>query len=346
LSSLAPAGRVFIVCSDRVGARLPWAGVMNRVAVLDDYQRAAGRMADWASLPDAAVTFFSDHLSEEAPLASRLADFDVVVAMRERTPFPRALLTRLPRLRLLVTTGMRNAAIDLLAAAELGVTVCGTAGSGTSTAELTWALILALVRHVPAEDAAVRSGGWQHTLGVDLADRTLGVLGLGNIGRRVAAVGAAFGMEVIAWSQNLTAEAAAAAAARRVEREELFRLADVLTIHLVLSERTRGLVGAAELAVMKPSAYLVNTSRGPIVDEAALTAHLRAGAIAGAALDVYGVEPLPADDPLRALPNTVLTPHLGYVTERTYRTFYGQAVEDIAAYLAGRPVRVLAAPAL
>lgn len=314
---------------------------MIRVAVLDDYQRVAARLADWAQLPDAAVTFFDDHLVDLQRLATRLAEFDVVVAMRERTPFGPDLLSRLPRLRLLVTTGMRNAAIDLGAAARLGVTVCGTGGSGNGTPELTWALILALLRHVPAEDASVRSGGWQHTVGTDLAGATLAVLGLGNIGRRVAAVGKAFGMDVIAWSQNLTPEAAAAGGATRVERDDLFRLADVLTIHLVLSDRTRGLVGARELALLKPTARLVNTSRGPIVDEAALVEHLRAGRIAGAALDVYGVEPLPADHPLRTLSSTVLTPHLGYVTERGYRRFYGEAVEDIAAFLAGRPLRVL-----
>jgi phosphoglycerate dehydrogenase-like enzyme len=316
---------------------------MVRVAILDDYQQVSGRMADWpAVVPDAEVTAFADHLASEDGVAARLAGFDVVVAMRERTPFPRSLLARLPRLRLLVTTGMRNAAIDLAAAAELGITVCGTAGSSTSTPELTWALILALVRHVPEEDASIRAGGWQRTVGTDLAGATLGVLGLGNLGRRVAAVGLAFGMDVIAWSQNLTAEAAAAAGARRVEREDLFRLADVLTIHLVLSDRTRGLVGTPELALMKPTAYLVNTSRGPIVDEAALADRLRAGRLAGAALDVYGVEPLPPGDPLRTLPRSVLTPHLGYVSERTYRAMYGEAAEDVAAYLAGRPVRVLA----
>ena len=315
---------------------------MTRVAILDDYQQVAGQIVDWpAALPGAEVTSFADHLDDEDAVAARLADFDVVVAMRERTPFRRSLLGRLPRLRLLVTTGMRNAAIDLAAAAELGITVCGTAGSGSSTVELTWALILALGRHVPAEDASIRAGGWQHTVGTDLAGATLGVLGLGNLGRRVAAIGLAFGMEVVAWSQNLTAEAAAAVGARRVEREELFRLSDVLTIHLVLGDRTRGLVGAAELGLMKRTAYLVNTSRGPIVDEAALAEHLRAGLIAGAALDVYGVEPLPAGDPLRTLPSSVLTPHLGYVSERTYLTFYGEAAEDIAAFLAGRPVRVL-----
>jgi len=316
---------------------------MIQLAVLDDYQRVAARMADWAAVvPDAEVTCFADHLADEDAVAARLAGFDAVVAMRERTPFPRSLLARLPRLRLLVTTGMRNASIDLAAAAELGITVCGTAGSGTATGELTWGLILALARRVPAEDAGVRAGGWQRTVGMDLAGATLGVLGLGNIGRRVAAVGLAFGMDVIAWSQNLTTEAAAAVGVRRVEREALFREADVLTVHLVLSDRTRGLVGRDELALMKPTAYLVNTSRGPIVDEAALAEHLRAGRIAGAGLDVFSVEPLPADDPLRSLPNTVLTPHLGYVTERTYRTFFREAAEDVAGFLAGAPVRVLA----
>ena len=310
--------------------------------MLDDYQGVARDMADWGSLPDGAqVSYFHDHLTDEDELVSRLRGFEVVVAMRERTPFPRSLLARLPTLRLLVTTGMRNAAIDLQAATEAGVTVAGTGGIGTHTAELTWALILSLLRHVPAEDASVRAGGWQRTVGTDLAGKTLGVLGLGNIGRRVAAIGLAFGMEVIAWSQNLTAEAAAAAGAAWVEKAALFGRADVLTVHLVLGDRTRGLVGAAELAAMKPTAYLVNTSRGPIVEEAALVECLRQGRIAGAGLDVYDTEPLPADHPLRALHNTVLTPHLGYVTEGSYRVFYTEAVEDIAAFCAGSPVRVL-----
>jgi phosphoglycerate dehydrogenase-like enzyme len=313
-----------------------------RVAVLDDYQHVAQGTADWESLPGGTeVSFFHDHLAGEDELVDRLSAFEIVVAMRERTPFGRSLLARLPGLRLLVTTGMRNAAIDLEAATELGVTVAGTGGVGTHTAELTWALILSLLRHVPSEDASMRAGGWQRTVGTDLAGKTLAVLGLGNVGRRVTAAGLAFGMEVIAWSQNLTAETAAAAGAARVDKAELFTRADVLTIHLVLGERTRGLVGAAELAAMKPTARLVNTSRGPIVDEAALVACLRGGQIAGAALDVYDVEPLPPDHPLRTLPNVVLTPHLGYVTENSYRAFYGGAVEDIAAFLAGSPVRVL-----
>jgi phosphoglycerate dehydrogenase-like enzyme len=316
---------------------------VTRVAVLDDYQGVALRLADWASLP-ADVVVFRDHVPDEASVAARLADFDVVVAMRERTPFPRSLIARLPRLRFLVTTGMRNASIDLRAAAERGVLVSGTGGLPSPTAELTWALILALVRHVPQEDRATRDGRWQETLGTTLSGKTLGVLGLGQLGSRVARVGRAFEMEVLAWSQNLTAERAAAAGATLAgSKDELLTRADVVTIHLVLGERTRGLLGARELALMRPSAYLVNTSRGPIVDERALIAALRAGTIAGAGLDVYDEEPLPPDHPLRRLPNTVITPHLGYVTEETYRIFYPQALEDVRAFLAGSPVRVLSA---
>jgi phosphoglycerate dehydrogenase-like enzyme len=314
-----------------------------RIAILDDYQGVARRLADWASLPAGAdVVVFPDHVADEAAVAARLADFDVVVAMRERTPFPRTLLDRLPRLRLLVTTGMRNASIDLRAAADRGVLVCGTGGLPSPTAELTWALILALVRHVPREDRATRDGRWQETLGTTLSGKTLGVLGLGQLGSRVARVGRAFEMEVLAWSQNLTAERAAAVGATLAGScDELLARADVVTIHLVLSDRTRGLLGARELALLRPPAYLVNTSRGPIVDERALIAVLRAGAIAGAGLDVFDEEPLPRDHPLRQLPNTVITPHLGYVTEETYRNFYAQALEDIRAFLAGAPVRVL-----
>ena len=315
---------------------------MTRVAILDDYQGVALRMADWASLPPGVdVAVFQDHAAGEERVAARLADFDVVVAMRERTPFPASLLARLPRLRLLVTTGMRNASIDVRAAADRGVLVCGTAGLPYPTAELTWALILSLVRRVPREDRATREGRWQETLGTGLNGKTLGVLGLGTLGSRVARVGRAFEMEVLAWSQNLTAERAAAAGATLVGRDELLERADVVTIHLVLSERTRGLVGARELGLMRREAYLVNTSRGPIVDEAALIQAVRAGAIAGAGLDVYDEEPLPPDHPLRRLPNTVITPHLGYVTEETYRIFYGQALEDVRAFLAGTPVRAL-----
>jgi phosphoglycerate dehydrogenase-like enzyme len=314
---------------------------VTRVAILDDYQGVALRLADWASLP-ADVVVFRDHVASEPGVAARLADFDAVVAMRERTPFPRTLIERLPRLRLLVTTGMRNASIDLRAAADRGVVVCGTHGLPSPTAELTWGLILALVRHVPQEDRATREGRWQETLGTTLSGKTLGVLGLGQLGSRVARVGRAFEMEVLAWSQNLTDERAAAVGATRAEsRDALLARADIVTIHLVLSERTRGLLGARELALMRPTAYLVNTSRGPIVDEPALIAVLRAGVIAGAGLDVYDEEPLPPDHPLRRLPNTVITPHLGYVTEETYRIFYPQALEDVRAFLAGAPVRVL-----
>jgi phosphoglycerate dehydrogenase-like enzyme len=299
-------------------------------------------MADWRSLPAGVdVVPFRDHLAAEAAVAARLATFDAVVAMRERTPFPRSLLERLPRLRLLVTTGMRNASIDLHAAAERGVLVCGTRGLPYPTAELTWALILSLVRHVPREDRATRQGGWLETLGTGLNGKTLGVLGLGTLGSRVARIGRAFEMDVVAWSQNLTAERAAAVGARLVDRDELLGRADVVTVHLVLGERTRGLLGARELALMRPTAYLVNTSRGPIVDERALIEALRAGTIAGAGLDVYDEEPLPADHPFRRLPNTVITPHLGFVTEETYRLFYQDALEDVRAYLAGTPVRVL-----
>ena len=315
---------------------------MTRIAILDDYQDVARRMADWSSLPSGVeVVVFRDHLAAEAAVAARLADFDVVVAMRERTPFPRTLLERLPRLRLLVTTGMRNASIDLRAAADRGVLVCGTGGLPYPTAELAWALILSLVRHVPREDRATRLGGWQETLGTGLNGKMLGVLGLGTLGSRVARIGRAFEMDVVAWSQNLTTERAAAVGARLVDRDKLLGRADVVTIHLVLSERTRGLIGARELALMRKTAYLVNTSRGPIVEEPALIRALEVGAIAGAGLDVYDEEPLPRDHPFRRLPNTVITPHLGYVTEETYRIFYGEALEDVRAYLAGAPVRAL-----
>jgi phosphoglycerate dehydrogenase-like enzyme len=315
---------------------------VTRVAILDDYQGVALGLADWGRLPaDVEVVVFRDHLADLDAVAARLAEFDVVVAMRERTPFPRALFARLPRLRCLVTTGMRNAAIDLGAAAGQGVLVCGTEGLPSPTAELTWGLILALLRRIPAEDRAVRDGRWQESLGLGLHDKTLGVIGLGRLGSRVARVGRAFEMRVLAWSQNLTAERATEAGATRVDRDELLARSDVVTLHLVLSERTRGVIGARELALMKPTAYLVNTSRGPLVDEAALVRALREGTIAGAGLDVYDEEPLPRDHPLRRLPNTVLTPHLGYVTEETYRVFYGQALEDVEAFLRGQPTRVL-----
>jgi phosphoglycerate dehydrogenase-like enzyme len=315
---------------------------MIRVAILDDYQGVALSLADWQSLhPHAQMQAFSDHLDDREALARRLHAFECVVLMRERTPFPRGLFEKLPNLRLLVTAGMRNASIDLAAATERGVQVSGTEMLGYPTAELAWGLILALLRHIPRDEQALREGRWQTTLGIGVRGKTLGVLGLGKLGTQVAAIGKAFGMNVIAWSQNLTAERAAAAGARLVSKEELFAAADVLTIHVVLSDRTRGLVGAADLARMKKTAYLVNTSRGPIIDEAALIAVLRDHRIAGAALDVFEPEPLPAGHALTRLDNLVLTPHLGYVTEENYRLLYAHAVEDIRAFLDGKVLRPL-----
>jgi phosphoglycerate dehydrogenase-like enzyme len=321
-----------------------------KIVVLDDYQRVARTYADFDKLsegdPGVTVEVLHEHIDDQDALVTALSGAAVVVAMRERTPFPAALFDRLPDLRLLVSTGMRNAAIDLAAAAAHGVVVSGTNMAGASTkssntAELTWALILAVQRHVVAEDRALRSGRWQTTVGTDLAGSTLGVLGLGRLGSQVAGIGRAFDMRVIAWSANLTAERAAATGAQWVPKDELFAASDVLTIHQKLSDRTVGLVGAAELAAMKPSAVLINTSRGPIVDEAALAAALHAGSIAGAGLDVYGTEPLPAEHPLRDAPNTVLLPHLGYVTRNGYHAMYTQIVEDILAWRAGEPVRLL-----
>jgi len=314
-----------------------------RVAVLDDYQRVARDYADWDSLAPHEVVFFHEPIPANE-LVRTLEPFDAVALMRERTAFPAAAIEALPRLRLLVTTGMRNASVDLDAARAAGVTVCGTEALGHPTAELAWGLILALARRIPTEDASLRAGRWQTTVGIGLHGKTLGVLGLGRLGAQVAGFGTAFGMRVIAWSQNLTAERAAECGAELVTRERLFGEADVLTIHLVLSDRTRGLVGAAELTSMKRTALLVNTSRGPIVDEAALAAALADGAIAGAAVDVFGTEPIPADHPLLAAPNIVLTPHLGYVSDDGYAIFYPQTVEAIAAFAAGEPVRVIAAP--
>jgi phosphoglycerate dehydrogenase-like enzyme len=291
-----------------------------------------------------AVQVFSDHLSDHDAVRERLKNFEIIVAMRERTPFPRSLLEQLPQLRLLVTTGMRNAAIDLAAASDCGVVVCGTGGVLYPTAELTWGLILALLRQIPTEDRATRAGRWQVSMGVGLQGKVLGVLGLGNLGSQVATIGKAFHMSVIAWSQNLTAERATECGVSLVHKDELFSQADIVTIHLVLSERSRGLVGARELGLMKPTAYLVNTSRGPIVEERALVDALQNKTIAGAALDVFDQEPLPLDHPLRRLENTVITPHIGYVTIETYRIFFDHAVKDIAAFLSGAPTRVLNAP--
>lgn len=317
---------------------------MTKIAILDDYQNVAMQMADWSVLPDdAEITVFNEYLGDADAVAARLADFDVVGIMRERTPFPRALFEKLPNLKLLVTTGMRNASIDLAAAADHGVTVCGTRGLARNTVELTWALILAAARSLPFEDRRMREGGWQTTLGRDLDGATLGIVGLGRLGSQVATIGKAFGMNLIAWSQNLTAERAAEFDAELVSKEDLLARSDFVTIHLVLSGRTRGLIGAAELALMKPDAYLINASRGPIVDEAALIKALEEKQIAGAGLDVYDIEPLPADHPFRRLDNVVLSPHIGYVTGNTYRVFYGDMVEAISGYLDGTSVRQLQA---
>jgi phosphoglycerate dehydrogenase-like enzyme len=318
---------------------------MCRLAILDDYQDVALSLADWSRLePEVEVAVFRDHIADLDALAARLHEFEIVVAMRERTPFPRALFERLPNLRLLVTTGAQNRSIDLDAARAAGVVVCGTGGVGSGTVELTWGLIIAAMRGITREDAAVRAGRWQISLGPELAGRTLGIVGLGRIGQRVAQIAAAFGMSSVAWSENLTGERAAAAGARLVAKDELFKTADVVTIHLVLGERTRGLIGRRELALMKPTAYLVNTSRGPLVDEQALVEALEAGSIAGAALDVFDEEPLPLEHPLRGLPNTVITPHLGYVGRDAYSVFYSEALEDVEAFLAGAPIRLLAPP--
>jgi len=318
---------------------------MVRVAILDDYQHVALQMTDWSVLPaDVEVRVFSDHLTNQGALAERLKDFEVVMAMRERTPFPRSLLERLPTLRLLTTTGMRNAAIDLQAATDCGVVVCGTGGVLSPTAELTWGLILALLRHIPREDQATRTGQWQVSMGIGLHGKVLGVIGLGNLGSQVATVGKAFQMSVLAWSQNLTAERAAQVGATLVSKDELLSESDIVTIHLVLSQRTSGLLGARELALMNPTSYLVNTSRGPFVNVHALVAALQKKTIAGAALDVFDEEPLPLDHPLRRLENTVITPHVGYVTIETYRIFFDQTVENIRAFLNGAPVRVINRP--
>jgi phosphoglycerate dehydrogenase-like enzyme len=317
---------------------------MMRIAVLDDYQRVALKLADWSRLgPDAKVDVFPNNLATADEAAEALQPYDVICLMRERMPMPRALIEKLPKLRLIIVTGARTHTIDFDAAEERGIIVCHTrpGESQHATSELAWGLILSRMRHIPEEHQRVRAGGWQETIGTTLHGKTLGVLGLGKLGSRMAVIAKAFGMEVIAWSQNLTAERAAAAGARLVTKDELFRQADVITIHLVLSDRTRRLVGAAELALMKPTAVLINTSRGPIVDEAALIDALRRGQIRGAGLDVYDREPLPADHPLRQIPNAVLTPHLGYVTEGAYREFFPDMVENILAWRAGKPVRLL-----
>jgi len=305
-----------------------------KIAVLDDYHNVALSMADWSILDErATVTVYNDHLADPDAVVARLRPFEVVCVMRERTPMTRVIIERLPKLRLIASTGPGNASIDLAAAAERGVQVFHTGYWSAPTVELTWALILAAARHLVTETAALRSGGWQQTVGEDLNGRTLGLLGLGRVGSAVARIGKAFGMNLIAWTQNLTAERAAAAGAALVSKEELFRQADIVSIHLVLSRRTHGLVGATELALMKPTARLVNTSRGPIVVEAALVNALRKGEIAGAAIDVFDQEPLPPDHPFRQLPNVLATPHIGYVAQGLYQRFYQDTVQNIRKWL-------------
>jgi phosphoglycerate dehydrogenase-like enzyme len=314
-----------------------------RCVVLDDYQDVARRYADWSVLAGLDVVCLRRHLADPDELVRNLAGAAVVVAMRERTPLPAEVLGRLPDLRLLVTTGMRNASIDLAACAELGITVCGTGSAATPPVELTWTLVLGLLRHLPAETAAMRADGfWQSTVGRDLAGSTLGIVGLGRIGTRVARVAQAFEMDVLAWSPHLTPQRAAEAGVRLAPSlHDLMHAADVVTLHLQLSWSTRGIIGAGELATMRRDAYLVNTARAGLVDNDALLAALEQGRIAGAGLDVFDEEPLPAGDPFRTLPTVLALPHLGYVTEANYRTFFTEAVEDVAAWAAGAPVRVL-----
>ena len=315
-----------------------------RCAVLDDYQDVALSTADWSRLAGSVeVTSLQRHITDQDELVDTIGDCEIVVAMRERTPFTADLFARLPRLRLLITSGMRNASIDLAAAAGHGVTVCGTGSASEPPIELTWALILGLAKHLVPENTALRAGGpWQSTVGTDLHGSRLGLLGLGKIGGAVARIGQAFGMEVTAWSQNLTAERTDALGVRlAASKEELLETSDFVSVHLVLGERTRGLLGADELRRMRPSAYLVNTSRAAVVDQAALARALREGWIAGAAVDVFETEPLPAGDDFRSLPNLLATPHIGFVTQRNYRIYFEQAVEDIEAFLRGEPVRQL-----
>jgi phosphoglycerate dehydrogenase-like enzyme len=313
-----------------------------QVAVLDDYQHVALQSADWSRLDGRAeVHVQHEHQANEADLVASLRDVDVLFAMRERTAFPRSVLDQLPQLRLLITTGPSNAAIDVEAAQANGVVVCGTGGAYPAPAELTWSLIHALTRNIVEEDRALRSGSWQTSLGTELSGRTLGIVGLGRLGRRVARVAHAFDMSVVAWSENLTGEEATEGGATLVSKDGLFASSDIVSVHLQLSPRTTGLIGSRELGLMRPTAYLVNTARGPIVDESALVEALRSGSIAGAGLDVFDEEPLPADHPLLSVPHTVLTPHIGYVARDLYAIFYGDVVDDIDSWLSGTPVRVV-----
>ena len=318
---------------------------MVRAAILDDYQKVALKFADWSAIAkDVEVKVFNAPLGDDSTVIKTLQGFAIVNMMRERTPFNRKVIEGLPDLKLLITTGARNNSIDLKACAEFGVTVCGTAGFGNPTAAIVVGLMLELTRHIGFENARMKAGApWQVTVGHDLEGKTLGVLGLGKLGQRVAGVAKALGMKVIAWSQNLTPEKAKEGGTEYVSKEDLFRNADVISIHVVLSDRTRGLVRAKDLGLMKKTAYLINTSRGPIVEEKGLIAALTSKSIAGAGLDVFDIEPLPTDHPFRKMDNVVLTPHLGYVSEENYRTFYSGVVEDIRAWLDGKPVRMLTA---
>jgi phosphoglycerate dehydrogenase-like enzyme len=316
-----------------------------RCAILDDYQNVVLKLADWSKVKnDLEIRVFNEHLGGPDKVIAALKGFAVVVAMRERTGFPKQVIDALPDLKLLITTGMRNASIDTDAAKARGVTVCGTPSFGSPTSGIAIGLMLELTRHIGYEHARLKSGAaWQSTIGLDLDGLTLGVLGLGKLGTRTARIAQAFGMKVIAWSQNLTPEKCKEVGVEYVGKDDLFRQSDFVTIHVVLSQRTRGIVGAKEFGLMKPTAYLINTSRGPIVDEAAMLAALRDGKIAGAGLDVFDVEPLPFDHPLRKMDNVVITPHLGYVATQNYRSYIGGVAEDIRGYLDGKPVRVMTA---
>ncbi|MBW6399593.1 D-2-hydroxyacid dehydrogenase family protein [Roseomonas sp. HJA6] len=315
---------------------------LKRLAILDDYQGAATQMGPFDRLKGLEITHFRDTVKDQDALVARLEPFDGILGIRERTPFPRALIERLPNLRLLVTTGARNRGVDAAALAERGITFCGTPSYGDPTTDITWGLILNLMRDLPAQQASLRAGGWQTVVGMGTEGKTLGVVGLGKLGARAAKVGLALGMKVVAWSQNLTEERAAEIGATRVDKATLLATSDVVTMHLILSDRSRGIIGAADLAQMKPTAYIVNTSRGPLIDQDALIAALKAGTIAGAGLDVYDTEPLPPNHPILSAPNTMLTPHLGYVSQQNYSAYFNGAVEAIEAFNAGAPIRVIA----
>ena len=315
---------------------------MRKLAIIDDYEELALKFGDWDGLPEGIhIDIFKDHLDDESAVADRLHPYEILVIMRERTPFPRSLIEKLSNLKLLVTTGSRNQSIDLSACSEKGIVVCGTESKKSAPAELTWALILAVMKRIPQADHATRMGRWGGTVTTELDGKILGILGLGRLGTKVAQVGLAFGMKVIAWSQNLTESQASEIGAVRVEKDELFSDSDIISIHLVLSDRTQGLVGAREIALMRSTAYIVNTSRGPIIQEGALIEALQAEKIAGAGIDVFDTEPLPPNHPFLTLTNTVITPHIGYVSRENFQTYFKQASEDVAAWLNGKPVRIL-----